>query len=125
MRPLSRSLLSRGALAALAALLIAFLCAGWAPAADPEARLTWAVHIPLAARWLDPGETEAAIAPFLVLYALHDAQIQRILFDRVIFAPIWENALLRASGPRVEEGGLTLIPAYPYSVPYEDLRLKR
>jgi len=52
-------------------------------------------------------------------------QIQRILFDRVIFAPIWENALLRASGPRVEEGGLTLIPAYPYSAPYEDLRLKR
>ena len=39
--------------------------------------------------------------------------------------PIWENALLRASGPRVEEGGLTLIPAYPYSAPYEDLRLKR
>ena len=52
-------------------------------------------------------------------------QIQRILFDRVIFAPIWENALLRASGPRVEEGGLTLIPAYPYSAPYEELRLKR
>jgi hypothetical protein len=86
MRPLSRSLLSRGA---------------------------------LAARWLDPGETEAAITPFLVLHALHDAQIQRILFNRVIFAPIWENALLRASGPRVEEGGLTLIPAYPYSAPYE------
>jgi ABC-type oligopeptide transport system substrate-binding subunit len=52
-------------------------------------------------------------------------QIQRILFDRVIFAPIWENALLRAAGPRVEEGGLALIPAYPYSAPYEELRLKR
>jgi hypothetical protein len=38
---------------------------------------------------------------------------------------VWENALLRASGPRVEEGGLTLIPAYPYSAPYEELRLKR
>jgi hypothetical protein len=35
-------------------------CAGSAPAADPEARLTGPC-ITLAARWLDPGETEAAI----------------------------------------------------------------
>src|SRR6185295_12175126 len=76
MRPLSRSTLSRGAYAVLAALLIALSCVGSAPAADPEARLTWAVHITLAARWLDPGETEAAITPFLVLYALHDALVK-------------------------------------------------
>ena len=51
-------------------------------------------------------------------------QIQRILADRVIFAPIWENGFIRAFGPRVEEAGLTLIPAFPYSAPLEDLRLK-
>jgi len=28
-------------------------------------------------------------------------------------------------GPRAEEPALTLIPAFPYSAPYEDLRLKR
>ena len=52
-------------------------------------------------------------------------QIQRILHERVVFAPIWENGLLRGVGPRVEEPGLTLIPSYPYSAPYEDIRLKR
>jgi peptide/nickel transport system substrate-binding protein len=51
-------------------------------------------------------------------------QIQRILADRVIFAPIWENGFIRAFGPRVEEAGLTLIPAFPYSAPLEDVRLK-
>ena len=52
-------------------------------------------------------------------------QIQRILHDRVVFAPIWENGFIRGVGPRAEEPALTLIPAFPYSAPYEDLRLKR
>jgi peptide/nickel transport system substrate-binding protein len=52
-------------------------------------------------------------------------QIQRILHDRVVFASIWENAAIRGVGPRVDEGGLTLIPAFPYAAPAEELRLKR
>ncbi len=52
-------------------------------------------------------------------------QIQRILHEREIFGPIWENGFIRGVGPRVEEGALTLIPAFPYSAPAEDLRLKR
>ena len=52
-------------------------------------------------------------------------QIQRILSDRVIFTPIWENGFIRAYGPRVEEAGLTLITAFPYSGPLEDVRLKK
>ena len=52
-------------------------------------------------------------------------QIQRILHDRVIFAPIWENGFIRGVGPRVEEAALTLIPAFPYSAPGEELKLKR
>jgi ABC-type transport system substrate-binding protein len=52
-------------------------------------------------------------------------QIQRILSDRVVFAPIWENGFIRGVGPRVEEPALSLIPAFPYSAPYEDLRLKK
>ncbi len=51
-------------------------------------------------------------------------QIQRILFERKIFAPIWENGFIRGVGPRVEEPALTLIPSFPYSAPYEDVRLK-
>jgi peptide/nickel transport system substrate-binding protein len=52
-------------------------------------------------------------------------QIQRILADRVTYAPIWENGFIRAFGPRVEEAGLTLIQSFPYSAPLEDVRLKK
>jgi len=53
-------------------------------------------------------------------------QIQRLLLsERTVFAGIWENGFIRAFGPRVEEAGLTLIPAFPYSGPLEDVRLKK
>ena len=39
--------------------------------AGPEGTMTWGVHVSLAARWLDPAETEGIITPFMVLYALH------------------------------------------------------
>ncbi|HKZ06251.1 MAG TPA: ABC transporter substrate-binding protein, partial [Methylomirabilota bacterium] len=51
-------------------------------------------------------------------------QIQRLLHERAIFAPIWENGFIRGVGPRVEEPALSLIPYFPYSAPYEELRLK-
>jgi peptide/nickel transport system substrate-binding protein len=51
-------------------------------------------------------------------------QIQKVLHDRTVFAPIWENGFIRGVGPRVEEPALALIPFYPYSAPYDDLRLK-
>src|SRR5215471_243637 len=44
--------------------------------AAPEGTLTWGVHVTLAARWLDPSDTEAFITPFMVLYALHDALVR-------------------------------------------------
>jgi len=47
-----------------------------AAAAAPEGQMVWAVHVTLAPRWLDPGDTESAITPFLVLYALHDALVK-------------------------------------------------
>jgi peptide/nickel transport system substrate-binding protein len=51
-------------------------------------------------------------------------QLQRLVHDRALFAPVWENGFIRGIGPRVEEAALTLIPSYPYSAPYEDVRLK-
>jgi peptide/nickel transport system substrate-binding protein len=51
-------------------------------------------------------------------------QIQKILSERVVFAPIWENGFIRAVGPRLQEPALTLVPAYPYAAPYEEIRLK-
>ncbi len=49
---------------------------GPAAAAAPEGTLTWGLHVTLAARWLDPAETEALITPFMVLYAIHDALVK-------------------------------------------------
>ena len=44
--------------------------------AAPEGTMTWGVHVTLASRWLDPGETEGIATPFMVLYALHDALVK-------------------------------------------------
>ena len=52
-------------------------------------------------------------------------QIQQLIHDKAIFAPIWELAFINAYGPRVAESGLGLIPLFAYSGPLEDLRLKR
>ena len=59
------------------ALTVLLLLALPAPAAAaPEGTLTWGVHVTLAARWLDPADTEAFINPFMVLYAVHDALVK-------------------------------------------------
>src|SRR5712692_1035688 len=70
-----RPLLVRSAIVTLAVLLLLPLFAGSATAV-PEGTLTWGVHVTLAARWLDPSDTEAFITPFLVLYAIHDALVK-------------------------------------------------
>jgi peptide/nickel transport system substrate-binding protein len=44
--------------------------------AAPEGQITFAAHVTLAPRWLDPAETESAITPFMVLYAIHDAMVK-------------------------------------------------
>ena len=52
-------------------------------------------------------------------------QIQQVIHDRVTHVPIYELAFLWGVGARVEEAGVDLIKGFPYSGPYEDLRLKR
>jgi peptide/nickel transport system substrate-binding protein len=45
-------------------------------AAPPDGTMAIGLHVTLVSRWLDPGETEALITPFMVLYALHDALVK-------------------------------------------------
>jgi len=52
-------------------------------------------------------------------------QAQKILHDKVVFAPVWENGFIRGVSAKVDEPALTLIPAFPYAAPLEDLRLKK
>ena len=54
--------------------------------------------------------------------ALH--RIQQLVHEKAMFAPLWEPAILSGFGPRVEDAGFGLIGGYPYSAPYEDVRLK-
>ncbi len=51
-------------------------------------------------------------------------RIQHLLHDKAMVLPIWQLAPLQGVGPRVAESGLGLIADYPWSAPYEDLKLK-
>jgi peptide/nickel transport system substrate-binding protein len=50
--------------------------------------------------------------------------MQRIVHQRVIYAPIWQLGFLNGQGPRIDESAIGLMPGHPYSAPYEELRLK-
>jgi peptide/nickel transport system substrate-binding protein len=52
-------------------------------------------------------------------------RIQQLIHDKVMFLPIWQLSVLTGVGPRVAEPGLGLITEYPWSAPYEEVRLKR
>jgi len=59
------------------ALVVVLAVTGAAPAlAAQEGTMTLGIHVTLVSRWLDPGDTEGLITPFMVLYALHDALVK-------------------------------------------------
>ena len=51
-------------------------------------------------------------------------QIQKVVHDHVLHAPIYQLAFLCGIGPRVAESGMGLMPGFAYSAPYEDLTLR-
>ena len=51
-------------------------------------------------------------------------RIQQLMHEKVMYLPIWQLSLLQAYGPRVAEPGFGLIADYPWSAPYEDVKLK-
>jgi peptide/nickel transport system substrate-binding protein len=51
-------------------------------------------------------------------------RIQQLIHERAMFAPIWEIAAIQGYGARVAEPALGLITGFPWSAPYEELRLK-
>jgi peptide/nickel transport system substrate-binding protein len=59
-----------------AALCLALVVASAAPARAADGEMRWGLHVTLAAKWLDPAETEAFSTPFMVLYAVHDALVK-------------------------------------------------
>ena len=51
-------------------------------------------------------------------------RIQQLIHDKVMFLPVWQLSALTGYGARVAEPGLGLITDYPWSAPYEDVKLK-
>ena len=51
-------------------------------------------------------------------------RIQQLIHEKAMFAPIWEIGGLSGVGPRVEDSGRGHIAGYPWSAPYEDVKLK-
>src|SRR5438105_1739278 len=60
------------------ALVLAYLVSMGTPAspAPHDGTMTIGVHVTLVNRWLDPGEAEGLITPFMILYPLHDALVK-------------------------------------------------
>jgi peptide/nickel transport system substrate-binding protein len=52
-------------------------------------------------------------------------QIQRLLHERVVNAPVFELGPIAGIGPRIDAAAVGLIPGYPYSAPYEDVKLRK
>ena len=52
-------------------------------------------------------------------------QMQRLMYERVMHAPIFEPATLHGIGPRVEEPAVGLNQLLYFAAPYEEMRLKR
>jgi peptide/nickel transport system substrate-binding protein len=52
-------------------------------------------------------------------------KIQQLMHERVMSAPVFVFVWPSGIGPRVEESGLWLIKPYPWSAPYEEVRLKQ
>jgi peptide/nickel transport system substrate-binding protein len=51
-------------------------------------------------------------------------QMQQIVYERAIYAPIWQLGFLNGIGPRVAESGFGRIPGFPYTAPFDELALK-
>jgi peptide/nickel transport system substrate-binding protein len=52
-------------------------------------------------------------------------EIQRLMHERAMYAPLYELVWPNGVGPRVAESGFGLIPHFFYTGPYEDIRLKQ
>jgi peptide/nickel transport system substrate-binding protein len=52
------------------------------------------------------------------------AEIQKLVYDKAIYAPVWLLGFLNGVGPRVGESGFGLIPGFAYTAPFEDITIK-
>ena len=51
-------------------------------------------------------------------------KIQQLVYEKAIYAPIWQLGFLNGVGPRVGESAFGLIPGFAYTAPFEDITIK-
>jgi peptide/nickel transport system substrate-binding protein len=50
-------------------------------------------------------------------------KMQQLVYDKAIYAPIWQLGFINAVGPRVGESSFNAIPGFAYTAPFEDLTI--
>ena len=122
-----------GAVALTLAVCILAVAAPEGGADAPAGQMTWALHFTPAPTLLEPAETPGLITPFMFLYALHDALLKPMPGKTMApsLAESWSMSadglvyeFVLRKGVRFHNGGLGLIADFPWSAPYEDLKLK-
>jgi peptide/nickel transport system substrate-binding protein len=51
-------------------------------------------------------------------------KMQQLVYEKSIYAPIWQLAFINGIGPRVGESAFGLIPGFAYTAPFEDITIK-
>jgi peptide/nickel transport system substrate-binding protein len=51
-------------------------------------------------------------------------KMQQLVYEKAIYAPIWQLGFLNSVGPRVGESAFGLIPGFAYTAPFEDITIK-
>ena len=51
-------------------------------------------------------------------------KMQQLVYEKAIFAPIWELAFINGVGPRLGKSSFGRIAGFPYTAPFEDLTIK-
>src|SRR5215471_2677718 len=51
-------------------------------------------------------------------------KMQQLVYDKAIYAPIWQLGFLNGVGPRVGESSFGSIPGFAYTAPFEDITIK-
>jgi peptide/nickel transport system substrate-binding protein len=51
-------------------------------------------------------------------------KMQQLVYEKAIYAPIWQLGFINAVGPRVGESSFDRIPGFAYTAPFEDLIIK-
>jgi peptide/nickel transport system substrate-binding protein len=52
-------------------------------------------------------------------------KMQQLVYEKAMYAPIWQLAFLNGTGPRVGHSSFGTIPGFAYTAPFEDITIKK